>query len=104
MTTHRASTAARRPLSPVTKNEADRLLASRTALAQFVMTAFRDTFGADIDTVMFDAFPDGLWLTLVTPAAVRPAHNLWAMDLAEVLREASVPIHVVVRSQADFHE
>jgi hypothetical protein len=93
-----------RRVAPISKAEADQLVASRTSLGRYLSERFRQTFGAEVEDVTVERFPDGLLVTLL--ADVRPdvKYNVWALTIASAIADASaaVPVNVVVRGLAEL--
>lgn len=88
-------------VSPVSLSEGERLLSSRLALGEFLATRFQQVFDINVDEVLFETFPDGLYATLYVSESDIVAHNVWAVALASALSDAGVDVSIVVRSVSD---
>jgi hypothetical protein len=77
------------------------LVASRRSLSDFLAERFRETFSREVDEVMFEAFPDGLYATLYVTGTDSTSHNVWAVSMASALSDSGVEVNVVIRPSSD---
>lgn len=90
-----------RNVSPVPPARAKQLASSRGLLGEFLAEAFEATFSRNVDEVMFETFPDGLYATLYVSGRDATSHNVWAVSMASALSDAGVEVSVVVRPSSD---
>jgi hypothetical protein len=90
-----------RRVPPVPRSQAEQLASSRHALGAFLTEQFERAFSRRIDEVMFETFPDGLYVTLYADGAGATSHNVWGVSMASALSDAGVDVHVVVRPSSD---
>lgn len=97
--TTRETTETWRRVAPITKAEADQLVASRAYLGRYVSERFRQAFGHEVEDVTVETFPDGLLVTLLADIRSEVKYNVWAIALASAIADAgsAVPVNVVVR-------
>jgi hypothetical protein len=70
-------------------------------MGEFLATRFTAAFSMDVDEVMFESFPDGLYATLYVGGPGATSHNVWAVGMASALSDAGVEVNVVVRPSTD---
>ena len=89
-----------RRVAPISKSDADHMVASRGFLARYLVDQFREAFGTNVEEVSVEMFPDGLLVTLVADVGPDSKYNVWAHTVAAAFTDAgaSVPINVVVRA------
>lgn len=85
-----------RHVEPIAPSDAERFQASRRALGEFLASRFAGAFGVEVDEVLFETFPDGLYATLYVSGRGLSAHNVWAVAMSSRMREAAVEVSVVV--------
>lgn len=77
-----------RHVAPISKVEADRLIASRADLVQFLSDRFRHAFGVSVEDSSVGTFPDGLSVTLVANVTPHPKYNVWALTISRAFADA----------------
>ena len=99
MTTHGKE--AWREVPPIPRSQGEQLASSREALGTFLAARFKSTFRRNVEEVMFETFPDGLFATLYVSGADSTAHNVWGVSMSSALSDAGVEVNVVVRPESD---
>ena len=90
-----------RNVPPIPRSQSQQLAASRRSLGEFLTERFKNAFAREVEEVMFETFPDGLYATLYVSGARSTAHNVWAVSMSSALDDAGVEVHVVVRPASD---
>ena len=100
------TTEAWRHVPPLSKVEADRLIASRADLVRFLSDRFQQAFGVGVEDSSIETFPDGPAVTLVADVSPHPKYNVWGHAVSRTFVDAgaSMPVSVIVRASRELLE
>lgn len=90
-----------RDVPPIPRSQGEQLASSRKSLQSFLAEQFKSNFHRNVEEVMLETFPDGLFATLYVSGADSTDHNVWGVSMSSALADAGVEVNVVVRPESD---